>query len=516
MKTKFLVLVLLNASLLSVAQTTYFKKSIRGTHIHDYSLNTISARDGGLYNIGFDRDSENFANPYIMKMDGECNPQWRKRLTGNAGMISQLSLLIQLQGGDLLGVEVVPNSAQVHPKSLIRFDENGTIKWARSYDTYTRSIITSLTADSVTGHIKLGVADDVDDVQGIVELDSMGIILNQQLISLGAFSMGGCLPAPGGGFYFSGADGYNGTDWDAYCGRVDGNGNIRWSHKETPGNFFTRSYALPIILPEGDILWNFSQSDLVTYGNSKNCIARIDSNGSFIWIKSIEAAVGDTISQAIVTKSDNGPLVLIAILKSPDRTVICPIDENGDIQPGKLFHVKLWPWYIFSKINFTSGNLLFYGNESASGQGVFIKTNMADTNCLESNYTLTTTPATFINSGVVLGTDIFYFNEDTTLSFSMVNQSYSDSVWCANTGISELKQSENWLLYPNPATSQLTINLEGMQAGEVNIYNIDGKLVGEANQPANNTIDVSYLAKGMYFVEIKVDDVLLRRRWVKM
>ncbi len=83
------------------------------------------------------------------------------------------------------------------------------------------------------------------------------------------------------------------------------------------------------------------------------------------------------------------------------------------------------------------------------------------------------------------------------------------------TGVDELPV-ENTSVYPNPATNQLSINLGGMQAEQVNIYNIDGKLVSLTMQPQNNRVDISELAKGVYIAEIKLGDAAQRVRWVKM
>lgn len=77
---------------------------------------------------------------------------------------------------------------------------------------------------------------------------------------------------------------------------------------------------------------------------------------------------------------------------------------------------------------------------------------------------------------------------------------------------------------PNPATHQLNINLGSLQAEQVSIYNVDGKLVSSVKQPANNSLDISSLANGVYIAEVtpkspKGDlntNAVQRVRWVKM
>jgi hypothetical protein len=56
-------------------------------------------------------------------------------------------------------------------------------------------------------------------------------------------------------------------------------------------------------------------------------------------------------------------------------------------------------------------------------------------------------------------------------------------------------------VYPNPSSSQITIHANGQSAQEAIIYNHLGQKVLEA-VPVNNTVDVSGLNAGIYFMEV--------------
>ena len=59
-------------------------------------------------------------------------------------------------------------------------------------------------------------------------------------------------------------------------------------------------------------------------------------------------------------------------------------------------------------------------------------------------------------------------------------------------------------LYPNPATDVLNITLEGTNATQVTIIDVYGKTVVTTNvADGQNTIDVTELANGMYFVQLR-------------
>jgi hypothetical protein len=55
-----------------------------------------------------------------------------------------------------------------------------------------------------------------------------------------------------------------------------------------------------------------------------------------------------------------------------------------------------------------------------------------------------------------------------------------------------------------------------LQAEQVRLYSVEGKLLKEINQPHNNKIDVSQLAAGVYIAEITARGISGRARWCKM
>jgi len=79
-------------------------------------------------------------------------------------------------------------------------------------------------------------------------------------------------------------------------------------------------------------------------------------------------------------------------------------------------------------------------------------------------------------------------------------------------GINEIKNKEI-SLYPNPTTSQLTINTTE-QIKSINILDVSGKTV-KAITPNNNTIDVSDLTNGIYFLKIETENGIVTSKFIK-
>ena len=73
-------------------------------------------------------------------------------------------------------------------------------------------------------------------------------------------------------------------------------------------------------------------------------------------------------------------------------------------------------------------------------------------------------------------------------------------------GQDEVIDDDEFILFPNPATSFITINIkEGISIEEAIIYNHLGQKALEA-MPVNNTVDVSKLKPGIYFIEVVTKD----------
>ena len=70
------------------------------------------------------------------------------------------------------------------------------------------------------------------------------------------------------------------------------------------------------------------------------------------------------------------------------------------------------------------------------------------------------------------------------------------------------------IIYPNPATNNLTVDLGGFNGVNttVKLYDSTSKLVFEKGASSTLVIDVSDVAKGMYALELSTDKHILRRK----
>ena len=73
----------------------------------------------------------------------------------------------------------------------------------------------------------------------------------------------------------------------------------------------------------------------------------------------------------------------------------------------------------------------------------------------------------------------------------------------------------NTYIYPNPTTNNLYISSKNILIKKMTIYSISGKLIMEQNNNQNNSIDVSSLLEGVYFIEISSESGKSVKKFIK-
>jgi hypothetical protein len=96
-------------------------------------------------------------------------------------------------------------------------------------------------------------------------------------------------------------------------------------------------------------------------------------------------------------------------------------------------------------------------------------------------------------------------------------------VHCCSTdcgvGVNELGiKNEELGIWPNPCVDKLTVNSGQLKVKEIRVYDVMGEMVNDKWLMVNGgsaTIDMSGFAKGMYFVEVKTEKGVVRKKVVK-
>ena len=119
----------------------------------------------------------------------------------------------------------------------------------------------------------------------------------------------------------------------------------------------------------------------------------------------------------------------------------------------------------------------------------------------------------------------FYSNTNTdtvpsSSPYCCVTYMYIDDVSivdCTDVGADELDIDRGELaVYPNPATTKITIDVLSLKVKNLKILNEAGEIVFQTEIQKNKyTIDVSSFANGIYFAEVATEKGIVRRKFVK-
>jgi hypothetical protein len=80
------------------------------------------------------------------------------------------------------------------------------------------------------------------------------------------------------------------------------------------------------------------------------------------------------------------------------------------------------------------------------------------------------------------------------------NQLGTHGLCSTTTGINDINSKNNFSIYPNPARTQLNLNIPQNEIDEVSISNLYGQVL--INMKYKNTIDISSLTSGIYIITV--------------
>ncbi len=123
-------------------------------------------------------------------------------------------------------------------------------------------------------------------------------------------------------------------------------------------------------------------------------------------------------------------------------------------------------------------------------------------------------------SGTFRGGRVVEFNpaNNNFLSKSMLSGQAEggliEVVSSSSSSITENESVQNILIYPNPTSSTITIDTEGVEIINIKIFSVTGQLV-DSKLNSNNTIDVSNYKNGLYIIRVETENGIALSRFIK-
>ncbi len=84
---------------------------------------------------------------------------------------------------------------------------------------------------------------------------------------------------------------------------------------------------------------------------------------------------------------------------------------------------------------------------------------------------------------------------------------------CTGDGVNEVADGNGINIYPNPSNGLFTINAQGNKITELKVTNTLGQVLKTVSN--TSTIDLSDVAKGIYFVEVRLEEGVRNRKIIK-
>lgn len=177
---------------------------------------------------------------------------------------------------------------------------------------------------------------------------------------------------------------------------------------------------------------------------------------------------------------------------------------------------------LFEDEDAVGGNTLY-----DAGSVYIFNTCIANPNVIASGNTLSATANGSVYQWIDCDNGNTIISSETNQSFTptvsgnyaviVIEGNCSDTSACmsiAIAGINDLElKNESLILYPNPTNSQINIQIAD-KTEAINIVDLTGKIV--KNMPSNTTkIDVSDLTNGIYFIQVKTENDLLSKMFIK-
>jgi hypothetical protein len=74
---------------------------------------------------------------------------------------------------------------------------------------------------------------------------------------------------------------------------------------------------------------------------------------------------------------------------------------------------------------------------------------------------------------------------------------------------------QNLKVYPNPVKDKLLIESSGLNIKKTEVYNLYGKLIFKSDTLENNSLDLSQLERGIYFLRIETTNAKITKKIIK-
>lgn len=417
-----------------------------------------------------------------------------------------------------LGSYVLTGGMGITGVFAIKLDANGNFVWGNIFNSNTSGngaegrslIVDNLGNTYITGQFEgslqtnsgILTANSLSAPEAFVlKLDTNGISLwERQIGGWFDFSVGNDIVANNsGGIYFTGR-----ANGDIIISKLDVNGNTIWMKginggnaamgnsilKDSNGNIYVAGF----FTQTGDFDPGAGVFTLTNAGLNDGFLSKLDSNGNFVWAKQYGGSSYDRCKDIGIDALGN-----IYITGFFDGTV----DFDPNINVFNLTTISTQQCFI-TKVD-ANGNFIWAVNSGGSGN---ITNEIGHAITVDVNDNIYTTGYFTGLSDFDPGIGAYNFTSSGTFDAYVLKLNQN-----ITTDVFETRKGLNFIAYPNPTNNQLTIKGDIGLIQQIKIIELLGKTI--KTMSSSETINVSDLNTGIYFIEITTNEKTLTQRFIK-
>ena len=192
-----------------------------------------------------------------------------------------------------------------------------------------------------------------------------------------------------------------------------------------------------------------------------------------------------------------------------------------DAFPGVNFSNGIRDLIVYNNKLYISAQFTMAGNSGYYYLAHYDGTNFCAFGGRDNIPGLETTPiaiAGFRDTIYMAGNRTFFGDTINYIGKWMGGDSVEACLTIVQTDVNEILTKEEINIYPNPCATQLEIDNGKLPIKEIKIFNVLGEAVLYQQPTTNNkqlTIEVSALSTGIYFIQVKTEQGIIRKKFVK-
>lgn len=519
------------------AQPATFVKTFKIAGSSAEGMRTIEVNDGFVTLVFTIDDTLGNVHTMLLKTDSQGNLLWTKEYTikGNT-YFWPYDIAITPDSGFVFNGSMYDDTLYNWHGFLIRVNAAGDTLWTKTLtDNY------AITGPIITKDGGIALEGYLVNEAFLFKLDSGGNMLWQKYIGDSTKILSSIIQAADGGYAIAGhiyktmlPDSTKG-----YMIKTDSLGNFEWDFtsnekmsfrdiiQDIDGNFIIAgsiylndSIYLAKISKAGSLIWqkslkgdfdlNYFPTDIIQTGtgyvltggseiNSNHrslFIIQTDFSGNILWKKEIYGfTINDEIYSGSIQKTKDNTFILGGTLlcaNEPDKVLLLKTDTLGDIPAKPIVKIIQDSLYITTPADYYQWN--FNGS-----------------------------PITNATNPYFIATNTGWYSVTLTDTFSCIAYEAttvtSDSVYFSITGIQDKMNNRSFFVYPNPANDKVHIGFNSVNTriNEVKIFNTLGEIIFNSNGSSSSEFEIDLLAQptGIYFIQVKADNIIYNKKLIK-